>query len=187
MKRIVVAITGATGSVYGVRLVEVLAGKAEVHLVLSNQAIAVLEHEGPCSIDELKKKAHVFYNNMDLFAPIASGTFATDGMVIMPCSIKSLSGVANSYAENLLLRAADVTLKQHRTLILGVRETPLHSGHLRLMLAATEMGAIILPPIPAFYYKPSGIADLVDHTVGMALNLLNIIHDLPVCWSPKPG
>lgn len=184
MKRIIVGIAGATGAIYGVRLIEALAGKAEIHLVISDAASMVLKRETTCSVSDLRKKADFFHENSDLFSPIASGTFMTDGMVVMPCSMKSLSGIVNSYAENLLLRAADVTLKQRRPLILGVRETPLHAGHLKLMLAATEMGAIIAPPMPAFYYKPKEINDIINHTVGLALDLLDILHDLPVRWEP---
>jgi 4-hydroxy-3-polyprenylbenzoate decarboxylase len=184
MKRIIVGITGATGSIYGVRLLDALKGKAEVHLVITDAAVGILQRETACSLDELREKADRVHENNDLFSPIASGTFMTDGMVVMPCSMKSLSGIANSYAENLLLRAADVTLKQRRPLILGVRETPLHAGHLKLMLAATEMGAIIAPPMPAYYYKPKEINDIINHTVGLALDLLSILHDLPVRWEP---
>ena len=184
MKRIIVGITGATGSIYGVRLLDALKGKAEVHLVITDAAVGILQRETACSLDELREKADRVHENNDLFSPIASGTFMTDGMVVMPCSMKSLSGIANSYAENLLLRAADVTLKQRRPLILGVRETPLHAGHLKLMLAAAEMGAIIAPPMPAYYYKPKEINDIINHTVGLALDLLSILHDLPVRWEP---
>ena len=184
MKRIIVGITGATGAIYGVRLLEALAGKAETHLVISETAAGILQRETACSLDDLREKADRVHENNDLYSPIASGTFITDGMVVMPCSMKSLSGIANSYAENLLLRAADVTLKQRRPLILGVRETPLHAGHLKLMLAAAEMGAIIAPPMPAFYHKPKEINDIINHTVGLALDLLGIFHDLPVRWEP---
>jgi len=182
MKRIIVGMTGATGSIYGVRLLGALTGKAEVHLVITDAAVGILQRETACSLEELRKKADIIHENNDLYSPIASGTFMTDGMVVMPCSMKSLSGIVNSYAENLLLRAADVTLKQRRPLVLGVRETPLHAGHLKLMLAAIEMGAIIAPPMPAFYYNPKEINDIIDHTIGMALDLLGIAHDIPVRW-----
>jgi flavin prenyltransferase len=179
MKRIIVGITGATGARVGIRLLEKISLVAEVHLVISDAALRVIGSETSEAVDRLLRLAAHTYKNNEIYAPIASGTFITSGMVIAPCSIKTLSGVANSYADTLMVRAADVSLKQRRPLILGVRETPLHLGHLRLMTAAAEYGAIIMPFMPAFYGKPAGIDDLVDHWVGQVFDLLGLEHDNP--------
>ena len=183
-KRLIVGISGASGAIYGIRLLEVLAERAEIetHLVVSQTARLIVAHETDRTVAQVKALADHAYAPDDLTAPIASGSFATDGMVIAPCSIKTLSAVANSYAANLMSRAADVTLKEGRSLVLVVRETPLHLGHLRLMVRAAEIGAVILPPVPAFYGHPQTIAELVDTTVGRALARLGVENELYTRW-----
>jgi len=183
-KRLVVGISGASGVVYGIRLLEHLAERPDIetHLVVSRAAGLVIAHEANRPLGEIEGLADVAYRPDDLAAPIASGSFPTAGMVIAPCSIKTLSAVANSYAANLLRRAADVTLKERRRLVLLVRETPLHLGHLRLMAQASEIGATILPPIPAFYGHPHTIADLIDETLGRVLSHLGVENDLYTQW-----
>ncbi len=174
--RLIVAITGASGSVYGVRLLERLhrACGVEVHLVVSRAGEQVLRRETAKTIDEIQGLAHCVYDVEDLEAPLASGSFPTGGMVVAPCSVRTMSAIAAGLTSNLLLRAADVTLKERRRLILMVRESPLHLGHLRTMAALTEMGAIIAPPIPAFYTDPKSILDLVDHSLDRVLDLLGL-------------
>jgi 4-hydroxy-3-polyprenylbenzoate decarboxylase len=183
-RRLVVGISGASGVVYGIRLLEILAQHPDVetHLVVSRAAGLVIAHEAERPVGEIEELADVAYRPDDLAAPIASGSFATAGMVVAPCSIKTLSAVANSYAANLMRRAADVTLKERRPLVLLVRETPLHLGHLRLMAQATEIGATILPPIPAFYGHPQTIGDLIDETLGRTLSHLGVDNDLYTRW-----
>ncbi len=184
--RLVVGISGATGSIYGIRLLEVLKKKEiETHLILSSTAKEIIPEETPYSVEKVKALASNVYENEDLHAPISSGSFLTDGMIILPCSMKTLSGIAHSYNENLMLRAADVTLKERRRLILAVRETPLHQGHLELMLQATRLGAILLPPMPAFYFQPKSIDDLIHHTIGKILDLLGIEHSLYKRWEGR--
>ena len=174
--RLIVGITGASGAVYGVRLLERLRGfpKAEVHLVVSQAGQQVLQRETGRTPEDLRPLCQHCYNVEDLTASLASGSFRTDGMVIAPCSVRTMSAVAAGLTSNLLLRAADVTLKEHRKLILLVRETPLHLGHLRTMTALAEMGAILAPPIPAFYHKPRSLMDLVDHSLDRVLDLLGL-------------
>lgn len=169
--RLIVAITGASGAVYGVRLLSVLRERADVetHLVTSPAGLATVSHETDLKPGDLQALADVVHRPGDIGATIASGSFQTAGMIVAPCSIKTLSAVANCYSSDLVSRAADVTLKERRPLVLLVRETPLHVGHLRLMVAAAEAGATIAPPVPAFYQRPSTIDDLVDHTVRRAL------------------
>ncbi len=183
-RRLIVAISGASGPHYGVRLVEVLRERTdvEVHLILSTGARATISYELERDPDELLDLAHVVHDERDLAASVASGTFVTDGMVVAPCSVKTLSAVATSYDDNLVARAADVCLKERRPLVLVVRETPLHLGHLRLMQQATEAGAVVLPPVPGFYHRPRSIADLVDHTVTKVLDQLGIHLDLIDRW-----
>jgi flavin prenyltransferase len=184
MKRIVVGITGATGVIYGIRLLEVLRDAGiETHLVLTEQARKNILIETRYTVEHVEQLAVVRHDEKNLGASIASGSFKSHGTVIMPCTIKTLSGIANSYNENLVVRAADVTLKERRVLILVVRETPLHRGHLRLMQTAADLGAVILPPIPAFYHAPLTIQDLVDHTVGKVLDQLDIEHSLFKRWN----
>lgn len=173
MKRVVVGISGASGVVYGIRALELLARcGVETHLVLTRHARATIAHETGLAVSEVKARASVVHGENDLGAAISSGSFPVCGMLVAPCSVKSLSGVANSFDDNLLVRAADVQLKERRPLVLLVRETPLHAGHLRLMSEATAAGAIVMPPVPAFYHRPSSIEELVDHTVTRALDLL---------------
>lgn len=189
-RRIVVGISGASGAIYGVRMVEVLRDTpgVEVHLVISKGAAATIEYETDRRAEDVRALARASYEETDLAAALASGTFLTDGMVIAPCSIRTLSSVANSANDNLITRAADVHLKERRPLVLLVRETPIHAGHLRLMSDATAAGAIILPPVPGFYIRPTTIAELVDHSVGKALDMLRIEHSLFRRWAgPQPA
>jgi flavin prenyltransferase len=176
IRKLVIGISGATGIIYAIRLLEILREieNIESHLVVSSAAARTLSLETDYSLGQVKALADEVYNFSDIGATIASGSFKTMGMVIVPCSVKTLSGVANCYSENLLLRAADVTLKERRPLVLSFRETPLHSGHVRLMQQASDMGAILAPPMPAFYTKPASIQDLVDHHVFKILDLLGI-------------
>ena len=176
MKRLVIGVTGASGVIYAIRLLEVLQGVADVetHLVLSIAARQTIKYETRYTVDEVTQLADVRHPLKNIAASISSGSFKTMGMVVVPCSMKTLSGITHSYSDNLLLRAADVTLKDRRPLVLLPRETPLHIGHLRMMVQATEMGAIILPPMPAFYHRPQTINELVDHTVNRVLDVLDI-------------
>ncbi len=184
-RRLVVGISGSSGAVYGARLVEVLGSfdDIETHLVISKGARATIAYETSYDPDDVLAMADVVYEQTEMGAAIASGTFPTAGMVIFPCSIKTLSHVATSNDGSLMVRAADVTLKERRRLVLGVRETPLHAGHLKLMLAATEAGAVILPPVPGFYIKPQTLGDLVDHTITKVLDLFDIEANLITRWS----
>jgi len=181
--RIIVGISGATGSIYGIRLLQVLKEKKlETHLVITSTSKKIILEETPYSIHEVESLASTIHEEGDLGAAISSGSFKTDGMVVAPCSIKTLSAIANSYNANLLTRAADVTLKERRNLILVIRETPLHAGHIDLMLRASRMGAILLPPMPAFYFHPKTIDDVINHTVGKVLDLFGIEHHLFERW-----
>ncbi|MBI4199641.1 MAG: UbiX family flavin prenyltransferase [Chloroflexi bacterium] len=183
--RVIVGITGASGSIYGLRLLETLAqgGGVELHLVVTHSGKRVIKQETGRSVEEVRKLAHFWHDINDVGACIASGSFKRDGMVVAPCSMKTLAAIACSYSDNLLSRAADVTLKERRPLILMARETPLHLGHVRNMLQATEMGAILLPPMPSFYHHPRTIDDIVNHTVGRVLDLLGVQHQLSTPWS----
>lgn len=182
-KRIVIGIAGASGVIYGIRMLEVLRKMdVETHLIVSESGRKTIEIETPFQFSQVTALASRWYDNRDMAAALASGSFLTCGMVVIPCSIKTLSGIAHSYTENLLIRAADVTLKEKRRLILVVRETPLHLGHLRLMEAAAECGAQILPPIPSFYHQPLSIDDLIHQTIGKILDSLGIEHDLFRRW-----
>jgi 4-hydroxy-3-polyprenylbenzoate decarboxylase len=182
MKRIVVGISGASGAIYGIRMMEALRGRAESHLIITRTAAQTIALETSYTLGQIQAMASFAYDMDDLTAPISSGSFQTDGMVIIPCSIKSLSAVANSYTENLMIRAADVTLKERRRLVLAVRESPLHTGHLRLMLQASETGAIILPPVPAFYHRPKSLDEVLNHTIGKILDLFGMEHRLFERW-----
>ena len=182
MKRIVIGITGASGVIYGIRLLEFIKDKLETHLIITPNAKEIITFETKYSIDSVEKLANYNYENSQLNAPISSGSYETYGMIVIPCSIKSLSAIANSYSDSLLTRAADVILKEKRKLILVVRETPLHIGHMKLMIRATELGAIILPPIPAFYHKPNTIDDLINHTIGKVFDILGIDNSLFRRW-----
>lgn len=174
--RIVVGISGSTGAIYGIRLLQVLAKypDVETHLVMSNPAKQTIVLETEYTVEQVEALAHQAYRINDIAAALASGSFKTAGMVVIPCSMKTLSAIANSYDDNLLARAADVTLKERRRLVLVARETPLHLGHLRLMAQVTEMGAILAPPMPAFYNKPKTVDDIVNQTIGRVLDLLGI-------------
>jgi 4-hydroxy-3-polyprenylbenzoate decarboxylase len=187
MKRLVVGISGASAAIYGIRLLQALQDvKVESHLVISDPAREIIALETDYDVSEVEALATHVHGVRDVGAEIASGSFKADGMAIVPCSIKTLSAVASSYADNLLVRAADVTLKERRRLVLMVRETPLHLGHLRLMQEVSEMGAIVYVPVPAFYARPRSIEDLVDHTVGRILDLFGIEHDLLNRWHGMP-
>jgi 4-hydroxy-3-polyprenylbenzoate decarboxylase len=182
-RRIVVGITGASGVIYGIELLRKLHNKdLETHLIISDSGKKNISTETDYSVAEVESMADKLYDNDDLAAPLASGSFLTDGMIVAPCTIKTLSGIANSYSENLIVRAADVILKEKRKLVLLVRETPLHKGHLRLMTMAADMGAHILPPIPAFYHRPKTLDDVIDQTVGKIFDYLGIAHDLFKRW-----
>ena len=181
-------ITGASGTVYGVRLLEVLRDLGvETHLVMSEAARRVAELETGHVPADIEALAAHSYRNDHIDAPIASGSFPTGGMIVAPCSIKSLSAIAHIYNDSLLARAADVVLKERRKLVLVVRETPLHLGHLRLMAEATEYGAVILPPMPAFYHQPKTIEDVVDQTVGKVLDQFGLDHHLYRRWQGDGG
>jgi 4-hydroxy-3-polyprenylbenzoate decarboxylase len=186
MKRIIVGISGATGSIYGIRLLEVLSkAEVETHLVLTESAKKNILIETNFTVEQVESYASVVHDCSNVGASLASGSFHTDGMVIAPCSMKSLSALANSYNTNLLLRAADVVLKEKRKLVVMVRETPLHQGHLMLMLRLSQTGAIILPPMPAFYNYPETIDDIINQTVGKVLDLFGIENNLFKRWGPN--
>ncbi len=186
MKKIIVAISGASGIQYGVRMLEVLSKlEVETHLVITKSGINNLSIETKYTRSDLESMASYVYDFEDVGAPISSGSFPVDGMIIAPCSIKTLSAIANSYNSNLVVRAADVTLKERRRLVLLVRETPLHEGHLELMLKVTRIGGIIMPPIPAFYHQPETIMDIVDQTIGKALDLFSIDAKLFNRWGTE--
>jgi 4-hydroxy-3-polyprenylbenzoate decarboxylase len=184
MTVLIVGITGASGAIYGIRLLEVLSSTKDVetHLIVSEAAEAIIKYETDRSIQEAKELASFSYDIRDIGAQISSGSFKTDGMIVAPCTVKTMSAIANSYSENLLIRVGDVTLKERRPLLLLVRETPLHLGHLRNMARLCEMGATIMPPAPAFYHKPQTIQDIVDHTVGKMLDIFGIEHSLFQRW-----
>jgi len=176
MKKIIVGISGASGVIYGVRLLEKLrdAGDVETHLVMSPTAQMNLGLETDYTPADVHGLADVVYKFNDVAAPIASGSFKTDGMIVAACSMKTLSGIAHSYADNLLIRAADVCLKDRRPLVLMPRETPMHTGHCKLLYEASQIGAIIAPPMPAMYGRPKTIDDLIDHSVVRVLDILGI-------------
>lgn len=185
-KRIVIGISGASGVTYGVRMLELLKETDfETHLIISNAGKLNIEIETSYKPAEVEAMADFIYDQKDMAASISSGSFLTRAMVVIPCTIKSLSGIANSYNENLLVRAADVTLKEKRKLVLVVRETPLHVGHLRLMAQAAEMGAHILPPVPSFYHQPKTLEDIIDQTIGKIFDYVGIEHNLFKRWSAQ--
>ncbi|MFO7678417.1 MAG: UbiX family flavin prenyltransferase [Chloroflexota bacterium] len=176
MKKLIIGISGASGVIYGIRLLEILQGVADVetHLVMSNAGAITVGLETNYAPADVLALADVSYKFGDIAAAISSGSFKTHGMIVAPCSMKTLAGIANSFSDNLLLRAADVVLKDRRRLILAARETPLHLGHLRLMTQVTEMGAIVAPPMPAYYHKPQSINDIINQTVNRLLDLADI-------------
>ncbi|MBN3819889.1 UbiX family flavin prenyltransferase [Paraburkholderia sp. Se-20369] len=183
-RRLIVAITGATGAIYGVRLLDMLraAGGVETHLLISSAGWLNIQHELKLSKADVERRADVVHAVRDVGATIASGSFATDGMVIAPCSMKTLASVAHGLSDNLITRAADVTLKERRRLVLMVRETPFNLAHLRNMTAVTEMGGIVFPPLPAFYAMPKTIEELVDQTVARVLDLFALSAPLTTPW-----
>lgn len=188
-RRIVVGITGATGAVYGVRLLQRLGSipGVETHLVVSDAASLTLHQEVGMQRRDVEALAHVVHKNREIGASIASGSFQTDGMVIAPCSMKTLAAVAHGLADNLVARAADVILKERRRLVLMVRETPLNLAHLRNMTAVTEMGGIVFPPLPSFYQRPASIDEMVDHTLDRVLDLLGIENAAAPRWPGMRG
>lgn len=185
MKRIVVGITGASGVILGIRLLQAAreARLAETHLVISAAGKATIAQETDWQVSDVEALADVTYDARDVGAAIASGSFLTAGMVVIPCSVKTLSAVANSYSADLIARAADVTLKEGRPLLLVLRESPLHLGHIQLMERAAEIGAVILPPAPAFYARPQTVDEIVDNIVGRVLLRLGIENDLYLKWA----
>lgn len=186
-RRLIVGISGASGVIYGVRLLQLLRNTdIQTHLVMSKTAEVTFAHETQLKIAEVKAFADVAHAIDNMAAPISSGSFPTIGMIVAPCSIRSMSEIATGVTSTLLTRAADVTLKERRRLVLMVRESPLHAGHLRSLAALAEMGAIIAPPVPAFYMKPASLEDMIDHTVGRALDLFDIDVGAPR-WSEASG
>ena len=185
MKRLVIAMTGASGAIYGVRLLEQLrkSGGVETHLMISDAAALNLHHELDIKRKDVEALADSVHSVRDIGACVASGSFQTDGMVIAPCSMKTLASVAHGMCDNLITRAADVMLKERRRLVLMVRETPFNLAHLRNMTAVTEMGGIIFPPLPALYQRPQTVSEMVDHTVGRVLDLLSIEQTLAPEWT----
>lgn len=183
-RRIVVGVTGASGVIYGIEMLRELGkkGDIETHLIVSKSGKKNIALETDYSVEEVEALASEVYGNDDLSAPPASGSFMTDGMIVAPCTIKTLSGIANSYCDTLIVRAADVVLKEKRKLVLMVRETPLHKGHLSLLSAAADMGAHILPPIPSFYNHPKSIEDIIHQTIGKVFDYLGIEHNLYQRW-----
>jgi 4-hydroxy-3-polyprenylbenzoate decarboxylase len=182
--RLIVAITGSSGAIYGIRLLEALRriSKVETHLILSRSGKLTIGLETGYSVKQVAALADVVHSDQDLAASISSGSFKTAGMIVAPCSMKTLSGIVNSYADTLVVRAADVVLKERRKLVLMPRETPLHVGHCRLLLQAAEMGVILAPPMPAFYNKPRSLDDTVVHSVGRVLDLFDIDNKLVRRW-----
>ncbi len=182
--RLVVGISGASGAIYGIRILEVLQRiGVETHLVMSDSAKRTIVYETDFSISDVKSLAYKMHDINDVGASISSGSFRHDGMVIAPCSIKTMSALANSFNTNLLIRAADVTLKERRKLVLMIRETPLHLGHLRLMTQVTETGAVLVPPLPAFYHRPRTLDDIINQSVNKALDQFGLELDLFKRWT----
>ncbi len=188
-RRLIVAITGATGAIYGMRLLETLRrlGEVETHLLVSSAGWLNIQHELELEKSAVHALADVIHNVRDVGASIASGSFATDGMVVAPCSMRTLASVAHGFSDNLITRAADVVLKERRRLVLLVRETPLNLAHLRNMTAVTEMGGVIFPPVPAFYQKPDSIDAMVDHTVERVIDLFGLAQPVMRAWQGMRG
>ena len=189
MRKLIIGITGSSGVIYGIRLLEVLqrVEDVETHLIMSPHAKLNIDIETTYSVSYVEQLADVVHSFRDQAASIASGSYKTCGMIVAPCSIKTLSSIANSYADTLIVRAADVVLKEQRKLVLMPRESPLHVGHCKLLYEAAQLGAIIAPPVPAFYNEPKTIQDQVDHSVGRALDLFGIETDIVERWSGKPS
>lgn len=186
-RRILVGLSGASGVIYGIRTLMHLRNLPgiETHLVMTKAAAINIQLETEHQADEVRELADVVHDAADLAAPISSGSFRTAGMIVAPCSIKTLSGIVHSYADNLLSRAADVCLKEKRKLVLVVREAPLHKGHLEMMVKAADLGALILPPLPAFYHKPKTIEDLIDQSIGKCFDYLELEHTLFRRWGER--
>jgi flavin prenyltransferase len=185
---LIVGLSGASGAIYGVRLLKALREvEVPAHLIVSKSAAVTLKEEAGLTVNDVRDLAAVTYSNGDIGAAVSSGSFKTRGMVIAPCSIRTLSDIAYGTTDSLISRAADVVLKERRRLVLVVRETPLHAGHLKSMLAATENGAIIMPPVPAFYHRPKTIDDIVDQTVGRCLDLFDVDSGLVKRWRAGDG
>ncbi|MCZ6741567.1 MAG: UbiX family flavin prenyltransferase [Alphaproteobacteria bacterium] len=184
MRRLVVGMSGASGAIYGIRLLEVLnkVDDIEVHLVLSPSSGRTIHDETDWKVSDVEALADVVYNYNDIGASLSSGSYRHAGMIIAPCSVKTLSGIVNSYDDNLLVRAADVALKEKRRVVLLVRETPLHLGHLELMARAARYGAVVMPPVPAFYIRPKSLDDVINQSVGKALDFFDISHTLFRRW-----
>ncbi len=184
MRRLVVGMSGASGAIYGIRLLEVLSkvDDIEVHLVLSPSSGRTIHDETDWKVSDVEALADVVYNYQDIGASLSSGSYRHAGMIIAPCSVKTLSGIVNSYDDNLLVRAADVALKEKRRVVLLVRETPLHLGHLELMARAARYGAVVMPPVPAFYIRPKSLDDVINQSVGKALDFFDISHTLFRRW-----
>jgi flavin prenyltransferase len=188
-RRLIIAITGATGVIYGIRLLQVLRGmpSIETHLMLSEAGVLNLHQELDMNRHQAEALATVVHNIRDIGATIASGSFQSEGMIIAPCSMKTLAAVAHGLSDNLITRAADVVLKERRRLVLMVRETPFNLAHLRNMVAVTEMGGIVFPPLPGFYHRPQSIDEMVNHTVGRVLDLYGIAQQLAPRWKGMKG
>ncbi len=200
MKRYVLSITGASGSVFGIRVLENLVGKSEVHLIISSHSFSIIRHETGLDwsgktdaavqsrIRAYFRSKRIFYHNeRDLSAPLSSGSFLTDGMLVVPCSMKTLSGIAQGYADNLTERSADVTMKEGRPLLLAPREMPFSAIHLENMLKLARLGVRIAPPVPAFYHKPNDLDDIVDFVAGKILDSLGVRHNLFKRWGGQPA
>ena len=183
---LIVGISGATGAIYGIEALRALKKlNYPTHLIISEMGKRTIDIETDYSIEEVRALAEITYSNKDLAAAVSSGSFKTMGMLIAPCSIKTLSGIANSFSHNLIIRAADVILKERRPLVLMVRETPLHKGHLKAMIKTADLGAIIHPPVPAFYNKPNSIEEIVNQSIGRALDHLGIKHEIMKRWKSE--
>jgi len=192
--RLIVAITGASGAIYGIRALEILRDlpQIETHVILSPSAVRTIVEETEYTVDAVRTLADELYSHKDIGAAISSGSFRTGGMLVAPCSVKTLSGIAHSFGDELIVRAADVCLKERRRVVLLLRETPLHAGHIELMAQATRNGAIVMPPVPGFYSRPRSIDDIVTQTVGRALDLFDIDARVVKRWqesepAPAPG
>jgi 4-hydroxy-3-polyprenylbenzoate decarboxylase len=187
MRRLIVAITGASGAIYGIRALEILRaiGDVETHVILTPAGLRTIVEETQFKAEQVRELADRVYDHRDIGAAISSGSFETMGMLIAPCSVRTLSGIANSYDSELTVRAADVCLKERRRVVLLFREAPLHAGHIELMAQATRNGAIIVPPVPAFYTHPKTLEDIVDQTVGRALDLFGIETNVMKRWHGK--
>jgi len=188
VKRLIIAITGASGAIYGIRALEALQSVDEIesHLVISPSAQYTIAEETDMAISDINALADQVHNYNDIGASLSSGSYPTLGMLIAPCSVKTLSGIANCYDDNLIVRAADVCLKERRTVVALLRETPLHLGHIKIMEQATLNGAIVMPPVPAFYHRPTSIDGIVNQTVGRALDLFDLEVDLVERWKIEP-